>query len=375
MIYSIQYLRAVAATLVVLFHSETANFNAGQAGVDIFFVISGFIMWETTSRAPLAPYEFMRRRLVRIVPLYWLVSLLMFAMPSLSGTIAGGTRQHFDHLLASMLFVPYPYPANPAELLPVYVPGWTINYEIFFYILFAASLFIPRSVPRLATLILLLAGLVIVGLTTRPEKILGYYTDPILLEFMAGALIGAWYTSKYSLPTPIAAVVLITGAILIFLDPANGFPRILVWGIPAALLVIGALSIEKRGFIAKLPALTFLGNASYALYLTHLFAIGAVTILITRFMPTLLGNKPVFASLAVALSLITAAFVHLAIEKPLNVAASRIGRKSSAHPPRNAQESAVVGDLTDAAKEDDQALANSSPPTPPINPRLSPASR
>src|SRR5262245_37349739 len=135
MLYSIQYLRAIAATMVAAYHaslelpagSALHGLLKGQAGVDIFFVISGFLMWQTTSRpVPPSPSEFMRKRLRRIVPLYWIVTLAMFVMPAISGTIAGSTVYDPMHLVASLLFIPYPYPADPSAYFPVYVPGWTI---------------------------------------------------------------------------------------------------------------------------------------------------------------------------------------------------------------------------------------------------------
>src|SRR5229473_1548571 len=144
----IQYLRAIAALMVVWHHSliqvpGVAQFIAlpefGPSGVDIFFVISGFIMLVITAGKEVTPAEFIRQRVIRVVPLYWLTTLLMLGCAVVVPT-AFKTLQFSPAAVAkSLLFVPYDSLSFPGHAWPVLVPGWTLNYEMFFYGLFAAS--------------------------------------------------------------------------------------------------------------------------------------------------------------------------------------------------------------------------------------------
>ncbi len=329
MLYSIQYLRAIAATMVAAYHasldlpagSALHGLLKGQAGVDIFFVISGFLMWQTTARpVPPSPSEFMRKRLRRIVPLYWIVTLAMFAMPAISGTIAGSTVYDPMHLVASLLFIPYPYPADPSAWFPVYVPGWTINYEMFFYALFALALFTKSPRIRLAAIVGALVALAAAGGVFGTSGRIGWYLSPMLLEFVAGILIAAYFTSRSPVPLPVAVTALAIGVAGLALVPADtSFPRAFTWGVPAALICLGAASLEWHGRVPKTGALEYLGDASYSLYLTHPFAIGAIAIVWSKMhMGPLDQGGYAYLAVALAGSMIVAILTYEILERPLS---------------------------------------------------------
>ncbi|TIV73797.1 MAG: acyltransferase, partial [Mesorhizobium sp.] len=141
-IHSIQYLRGLAACAVVCFHvSEQFGgpFDVGAAGVDVFFVISGFIMWVTTAGRPANPWRFMGRRITRIAPLYWIVTLLT-AMGILMKP-----QFFYDHFFSvanfvgSLFFLPV---LQEDALHPIVVQGWTLCYEMMFYLVFTLVLFL-----------------------------------------------------------------------------------------------------------------------------------------------------------------------------------------------------------------------------------------
>lgn len=344
MILSIQYLRALAAMMVVVFHaaehlSEDFTFGGahgvGAAGVDIFFVISGLIMWLTTAGRDMPPSVFLWRRVTRILPLYWIATLLMFAMPFVSKTIAGGVVADPAHLLASLFFIARPSPVDSAMYLPIYTPGWTINFEMFFYAIFALCLLARREMIRAAALTGALGGLALMGLAFSPGGLLGWYSSPIILEFAAGVLIGAAYTSRVRVPAWAAGAALLLGIAALISSgvyPAIFANRALIWGIPAALIVFGALFLERHGKIKVIPALGFFGDASYSLYLSHLFAVGAVAVVWQKFdlWPGAAGALG-FMGLAIAASLALAALTYIHIEKPL-LALSRLGWKTRKRP-------------------------------------------
>jgi exopolysaccharide production protein ExoZ len=276
-LYSIQYLRALAAIAVVVFHAAHRtglNFAIGAAGVDVFFVVSGFIMMAISDSRPSTPVGFFRNRLLRIAPTYWIATLVMIL-----GAILGlfpNLRLDFAHIAGSFLFVPVASPSN-GQLWPVLVQGWTLNYELFFYAAFALILFL-RSNLRLAALAALFGLLVAAGTLIQPANpFAGFYTSPVLLEFVAGAAIAKiWGAGRL----PSSGIGLLLAGLSIASFAAIHLLRLEfdAWtcGPLAVMLVIGALSIEAGGKLPRLAALTYLGDSSYSIYLWHTFAISVV---------------------------------------------------------------------------------------------------
>ena len=299
---SIQYLRAVAALVVAAFHTGWTHTEIGQAGVDLFFVISGFIMMHVSGREP-SPGAFLRARAVRIVPLYWLAT-------GLAAILAGTTDA--GHLLASLLLLPHAGPAGRGW--PVLIQGWTLNYEAFFYGAFALSLLL-RARVRLLVLTAGLGVLALAGLVLHPvDAILSTYTSPLLLEFLAGAWLCRLDQAGWRPQGGAAIVALVVGVGALLLQARAPYPeawRALAWGVPAVLVLGGALGMELRGWMPSLPPLRKLGDASYALYLTHLLVLGQVQPWV----------KPLATPLAVPLAVLACAsvgwVVHRWVEAPL----------------------------------------------------------
>jgi exopolysaccharide production protein ExoZ len=276
-LYSIQYLRALAALAVVLFHAgerSQMHFTIGAAGVDVFFVVSGFIMMAISDSRPTAPASFLRNRFLRIAPAYWAATVAMLIggaiglFPNLQITLG--------HTLGSFLFVPVQSPSN-GQLWPLLVQGWTLNYEIFFYVVFALTLFAPAKL-RLVLLAAVFGLLALAGALLQPQSpLVAFYTAPVILEFVAGAAISKLWRHDFLPPAWI-------GGILAGLAVA-GFATIQIrqmefgpWscGPLAVMLVIGALAVETRGSLPKITALAYLGDSSYSIYLWHTFAISVL---------------------------------------------------------------------------------------------------
>ncbi|WP_275789050.1 acyltransferase family protein [Pararhizobium gei] len=313
-IYGIQYLRAFAALAVVVFHAAEKtghHFAIGAAGVDVFFVISGFIMWVISDRRPLTPLAFLVERIRRIGPVYWLATLVMVAgglaglFPNLVVTV--------QHLAASLLFIPARSPSN-GEIWPVLVQGWTLNFEIFFYLVFALSLTLPRRF-RLATVaaffvLLVLAG----GLFETGNALFLTYTRPIMLEFVAGMLIGQlWLTGR--VPGPRTGMLLVAAALAgfagleIFKLPFDAFKC----GPLAIALVSGILALEAAGKVGRWRPLAFLGDASYSVYIWHTFAI---SVLVKFGMAAGIGSGILFPAAVVA-GVIAGSIAYVGLERPL----------------------------------------------------------
>ncbi len=283
-LYAIQYLRAVAAISVVTLHaghrvSETlpaslsVTMSLGHAGVDLFFVISGFIMWTIGRTSGPDPVEFLRRRAIRVLPLYWLATVVW-----VGGAIAVG----FDwivltpeHVILSLLLIPHFSATFPAEIWPVLVPGWTLSFEFLFYLLFAMVLRVAEPFRMLA-LASILIGLVACGEMFAPiSAIATVLTSPLLIEFLAGCAVGA-LVLRHPGDLIRNALLIATGlsVLAVFgagIDHTDNWARTIGFGGPAALIVAGAAGLGPK--VPLFTGLARLGDASYAIYLFHLFLV------------------------------------------------------------------------------------------------------
>lgn len=274
---SVQYLRAVAALMVVLHHARSPKpwlfnpleeFNGGTAGVDIFFVISGFIMF-TAARGEQVG-TFLWRRLVRVAPLYWIATLLMLALALRGGEAL--TPERWIALWKSLLFIPHFSVDFPDQIYPYFIPGWTLNYEMFFYALFAIGIAVGRPLVATACII---GSLVALGLAIQPEdSAVGVtYTNLLLLDFLAGVFIG-YLHAKRGIRS--LGILLPLGFIVILSVGEN----VILRGLAASAILVGALSLERS--MPRLDLLKSLGDASYAIYLFHVPAMLAVSAVIKR---------------------------------------------------------------------------------------------
>jgi peptidoglycan/LPS O-acetylase OafA/YrhL len=285
----VQLLRGLAAVMVVVFHAglmvrdripeigERLVAMAGAAGVDLFFPISGFVMLISARR--LAARRdgwrvFAERRLIRIVPLYWLATTAKIALVLAVPAAARHTDLSWWHSAASYLFV---FARNGHGLLEPVIPvGWTLNYEMFFYAVFAAVLFCRRPlVPTLSAVmpVAVLAGAL--GLRRiEPLAVL----HPIVLEFVAGMWIAALTQAGFR-ARPLAAVALALAA-LAALAATSALPpaeieraRLLLWGLPGAALLFAAVSLEPAIARLRWRLGRLAGDASYSIYLSHGFVL------------------------------------------------------------------------------------------------------
>ncbi|MGE0717824.1 MAG: acyltransferase family protein [Alphaproteobacteria bacterium] len=335
---SIQYLRGAAAMMVVLYHLHLHFERLGHAGgwpawlasgVDVFFVISGCIMWITTWDRPAAPLGFYVKRIVRIVPLYWLLTGFMVALLIVAPQLLQSQRLEAGHVAASFLFLPWTHPVTGLPE-PVLIPGWTLNYEMFFYAVFGLALLLPTG-WRLPAVGGALGALVVLGALLQPASVaLAFYTAPIVLEFVAGMMLGRLFTSGRTLPPAAAWTMMTAGwvAIPVASTLLPDAPRFLVWGVPATMIVAGALSIERSRGVAQSPLLRLVGDASYSIYLSHGIVMAALVRAWAAVFP--MGSALTVVGFGIAATLAAAAggiVLYLLVERPLG----RAVRPSPAH--------------------------------------------
>lgn len=329
---NIQCLRAAAAYMVVMYHArlltpigDMMSFEFGNAGVDIFFFISGFIINHVGGRDDVGrPGAFLLKRAIRIVPLYWCLTIFIGLAGQMAPSLAGsGGRPDVGRILMSLFFVPY-YD-DTGEMHPVLFMGWTLNYEVFFYLLFALALLLRDERARLLAVSGVLAVLVGVGAMTDPQGAAATtYTSPLLIEFV----IGMWMNRAFRLATPrtagaakitaLVGIMLAAFALLAIGDAGwPGLPREIKWGVPAFAIVAAALMLEHGGATLGWRWLLLLGETSYAIYLVHPFVIKAASIAYGRLGVTQIGVHAL--ALVAVLALVGAVGLgfHLLAEKPL----------------------------------------------------------
>ena len=338
-LHRLQYLRGLAALTVVLSHGlikldricEIQGWPApklsvdGTFGVDIFFVISGFLMC-TTAAAEFgtagASARFLMRRALRIVPLYWLFIFVEVAL-RLANPAAAGPRFGPPDVLLSMAFIPYGL--QDGIFRPVVGLGWSLDYEMFFYALFAGGLLLRRD-AGLLVIALALGLLVVAGHVGEPTgTVTVAWSAPVLLEFLIGVGLGRLYLLarerdwSLRLRAPFVIAVLLVVAENLFF-PADDHAalgwRPLHWGLAALIVAINVFappdrSAEKAWAGGLLRAL---GDSSYSLYLSHP---AVMTVTARIWMVLGFDSLTAYFVLAVAAALGTGWLVHVWIERPL----------------------------------------------------------
>lgn len=306
--------------LVVYFHTEyelLGRFKGfGSFGVNIFFIVSGFIMariCDVDSRA------FFRRRLIRILPLYWALTSLSFLAALLFPDLMHATRASVTELIESVLFIPFVKSDGLME--PMLAVGWTLNYEMFFYAIVAVSLWVSQRSAHLITVLLLLGVMGASKPFVDSSAIAAFYSAPVVLHFVAGT--GVYYLYKWSSRVLcervrpyalLALTVSFTGLVLIEVFRPSQSTLI---GACSCLLVTSALLLSKGGWDFAPRPLILIGDASYALYLAHPFVVTPLNRLVAPHVPFLSSKEPVGMIVALIMSALVAIGIYVWLERPI----------------------------------------------------------
>jgi len=341
---NLQVLRGVASLGVVFYHTDfrlPGDWHTEFFGVSMFFVISGFIMcFITRDNAD----DFLKMRLIRIVPMYWLCSFaLLFFMfrfavfkPStwLIPPVWRPEEPIWTYVGRSLLFL-------PSEKSPLLGVGWTLNFEIYFYAVFALALWVNRRLAPLIVAAILMAVFYSDG-TACTLFFCHYYSHGYIHFFLAG--IGVYYAWRLlahhipRIPTIIACGLLVAicyGSQFLYpwwgqtVEPHLGW----WWTVsPPVVIVASALFAETSGGVVRWKPLVLFGDASYAIYLTHtiFFEVSRGTIQRWFNLPTPKESTTMML-VYVAVALGIGVVVHLFVEKPMlrtiRAWAARTGRK------------------------------------------------
>ena len=293
---NIQVLRGLAALGVMVFHAQDElrtnhlgdpfpDLTGGAFGVDLFFAISGFIMVYSSTAlfgAIGSAALFMAKRIARIAPLYWLFTALCAIVILHQTRHQSNHSAFFANLAASLGFVSYL--ANE-DGFPVYSLGWTLEYEMFFYVCFSAALALPRHFAVFA-LAAALAILTLAGQIFEMPYWASYLASSQILEFAAGMLAAELYLAGVRLRAPFALALIGAGVVgLVLTTPTMDdwwAQRGLVWGSLAAAILAGAALWPAGGAGRVRGWFEAIGDASYSLYLVHYALFLAIATVLRR---------------------------------------------------------------------------------------------
>lgn len=346
-ITNIQALRGIAALLVFIAHIIGAErdygggesllphfLHMGESGVDLFFLISGFIMvYVTGSNGHSEDYhkghgyiqsiQFFYRRAARIYPLYWVLTLGLLVLYA-GKKILFAEATPIDNYVSSFLLL-------PDKQFPIIPVGWTLVHEMYFYIIFSVFLLFHRK--YLPLLLCAWGVVVLVGELLDLREINPWFAvvfSPLTFEFLLGAAI-AFLALRNIFPSPKILLLFSTLALLIMFIPyadtlypawvADHWRRTLLFSLPYGLMLWGAVGFEWTRSICAPSWLVKMGDASYSLYLIHIpmfLVVGKTLSLVSG--PGILDNIFLIAVYLVS-GVVAALFVHHYIEKPLNKAA------------------------------------------------------
>ena len=338
---NIQALRGIAVLAVVLTHLLSVErkyagdrllgdvFNIGLSGVDLFFAISGFVMvyvaWRNAEgwRSSLS---FLFARIGRIYPLYWLVTLLVLTVWLIRPDMVFASINHVS-LIRSFALFPDHYP-------PLLAVGWTLIHEMYFYLVFSLLVFLPIQFRKwgLALWGMLVLGGFLMGAGNH-GAVLRLLSNPLSFEFLGGALAalafsrfdGRGWKAALSLGSLWFAIACLL-SINMGLSFWETWPRAASFTPAVSLIVYGAAGAERAGLYFN-RFLVWLGNQSYALYLTHVLSLSAAGRLWGVFARDGIGDNILMLPLLLAVAIFTGEFAHRLVEIPLLRAVKYLRRR------------------------------------------------
>ncbi|RVU00725.1 acyltransferase [Mucilaginibacter limnophilus] len=346
----IQVLRAIAALVVILYHliahiNQHFNytlfnniFQFGVAGVDFFFVLSGFIItWVHYNDIKLQGNwrRFFTKRIIRIYPLYWVIAILsvvifVFMTPNRLKSTGLTMDLTSPYILGSLLQSFVLIPQKGMYLVGV---AWTLSYEMLFYLVFGMCIAGGYYLTRIVTV----AWLTLITTNALFFRWDNFYIDfllnPIILEFMMGCVVAWLFIKRIKIPVKLLYVLLpvlfVLAILTIKLDGLKidrDLLTVLILGISFAVFTYVAVDADIGYPNARYPAvLLLIGDASYAIYLFHQTLYGATVRMYLKAAVMLHISLPpvVVALIMVVITVFVGVFIHLYIEMPLLRALNR----------------------------------------------------
>ncbi|MCT4705864.1 acyltransferase [Enterobacteriaceae bacterium H16N7] len=348
-IISIHHLRGLAALLVVMFHFRgylngvyaqndlgSMLFGAGAFGVDLFFMISGFIIALSTRRTS-STAIFAIRRFFRIYPAF----IIIFSI----GAFTVYSNNSTTNLVRAMFFLHKDYTlASPGFGFNILGPAWTLSYEIYFYTLFVLAMTISHKYRTLLASFFILMPVVLTQLVTHgslsfagtasPQlpldtpiySLIRFSSSPILVEFVLGMMLYELHAMPRVKISKNASTLVFAGCVGVFLtfyfSKINYIFGMTGFGLWSVILLAGALLYDKSVGFKESTTLDYLGNVSFSLYISHYLVINALDFYKPHFWEVTFGVSRIL--LATTLCLIVATIMYVLVEKPFIAVGKKI---------------------------------------------------
>ena len=322
MLKSLQILRFVAATSVVYYH---ITFSFGSFGVDIFFVLSGFVIALVISKYQ-SPNLFAISRVSRIIPIYWILTTLLLMVILVAPNLIEETlipSANFWNYLRSLLFIPF---YNGEEVKPLLQLGWTLNYEMFFYLLVWISLILTRySLIFVSTLLIFL--FLIFAFVIQASIASSFLGNDIILEFILGIIAFKIYSSSImkNMSLFVLSFLIIVCFCLMIYFQINDLvtSRLFFYGLPSFLIVLCSVGLENYLTRVRTNIISFfvsMGDASYSTYLSHWYVVVASRKIFSEKLEIYNFHSPIGIFFTLIISLIVGQIIYKLADNPMNFA-------------------------------------------------------
>jgi exopolysaccharide production protein ExoZ len=334
---SLQFLRGLAAIIVVFYHahgliikraselnatapfwlSESAFTTIGAIGVDIFFLISGFIIFYT-SRNNIDIWLYIKKRVLRIYPIWFVAIFAMLIISLLPGSIAS---VELRHLILSLLLIPHYFEDQFKPFLQV---GWTLNFEIIFYLLFGLAIISAKNKKLEFITVLMCTIWFLAQILSQDTAIVQLLSNPVLFEFVIGGWLAKLFMDDFKINKFCAFFLCLFSlfwlCIYFYIPDFEKLSSFVSRG-PLALAIFILMVFYEPISSWKTPNIwVYLGNASYSIYLFHMFPIMIMSgVLKRKYIPFLSSIPTAFFWLLITVISITfGCFVHSLIERKIN---------------------------------------------------------